>query len=230
MSPTLPDMASQIYLVEDHPVMRAGYASLISHESDMEVCGEAGSAEEAFPAIVELRPDAVVVDLSLPGVNGIELVKRLGALGDSPSVLVVSAHDEALYAERVLAAGARGYLMKHESAGNVVEAIRRVLGGHLYLSEKLRERLILSRIAQSPPPGSPVDPLTDREIEVFEHFGRGRTTQEIAERLGLSPKTVESHRANIKKKMGIEHAPEFVQRAVLWVEQSLSNAETPAAL
>ncbi|HEX8385398.1 MAG TPA: response regulator transcription factor [Rubricoccaceae bacterium] len=223
-------MAYRIFLVEDHPVMREGYASLISHEPDMEICGEAASAEEAFSVVPGLRPDVVVADLSLPGVNGIELIKRLNALDACGAVLVVSAHDESLYAERALAAGAKGYLMKHESAGNVVEAIRRVLGGHLYLSEKLRERLILSRIAQSPPPGSPVDPLTDREIEVFEHFGRGRTTQEIAERLGLSPKTVESHRANIKKKMGIEHAPEFVQRAVLWVERSLTSAETPAGL
>jgi DNA-binding NarL/FixJ family response regulator len=210
--------------------MREGYASLISHEPDMEICGQAASAEEAFAVVPGLKPDVVVADLSLPGVNGIELIKRLQALGACGAILVVSAHDEALYAERVLAAGARGYLMKHESAGNVVEAIRKVLAGNLYLSERLRERLILSRIGQTPPPGSPVDPLTDREIEVFEHFGRGRTTQEIADRLGLSPKTVESHRANIKKKMGIEHAPEFVQRAVLWVEQSLSNAETPAAL
>jgi DNA-binding NarL/FixJ family response regulator len=223
-------MATRIFLVEDHPVMREGYASLISHEPDMEICGEASSAEEAFAVVPDLKPDVVVADLSLPGVNGIELIKRLQALGACGAILVVSAHDEALYAERVLAAGARGYLMKHESAGNVVEAIRKVLSGNLYLSERLRERLILSRIGQTPPPGSPVDPLTDREIEVFEHFGRGRTTQEIADRLGLSPKTVESHRANIKKKMGIEHAPEFVQRAVLWVEQSLSNAETPAPL
>jgi DNA-binding NarL/FixJ family response regulator len=223
-------MATRIFLVEDHPVMREGYASLISHEPDMEICGEAASAEEAFAVVPGLKPDVVVADLSLPGVNGIELIKRLQALGACGAILVVSAHDEALYAERVLAAGARGYLMKHESAGNVVEAIRKVLAGNLYLSEKLRERLILSRIGQTPPPGSPVDPLTDREIEVFEHFGRGRTTQEIADRLGLSPKTVESHRANIKKKMGIEHAPEFVQRAVLWVEQSLSNSEAPAAL
>lgn len=206
--------------------MREGYASLISHEPDLEICGQAASAEEAFAVVPGLRPDVVVADLSLPGVNGIELIKRLHALDACGAVLVVSAHDESLYAERALSAGARGYLMKHESAVNVVDAIRRVLGGHLYLSEKLRERLILSRISQTVPQGSPVDPLTDREIEVFEHFGRGRTTQEIAERLGLSPKTVESHRANIKKKMGIDHAPEFVQRAVLWVERSMTSADS----
>ena len=205
--------------------MREGYASLISHEPDLEICGQASSAEEAFAVVPGLRPDIVVADLSLPGVNGIELIKRLGALDACGAVLVVSAHDESLYAERALSAGARGYLMKHESAVNVVSAIRRVLGGHLYLSERLRERLILSRISQTALQGSPVDPLTDREIEVFEHFGHGRTTQEIAERLGLSPKTVESHRANIKKKMGIDHAPEFVQRAVLWVERSMTTAD-----
>ena len=220
---------TRIFLVEDHPVMREGYASLIASEPDMEICGEASTAEEAFAVVPGLRPDVLVADLSLPGVNGIELIKRLNALGACGAVLVVSAHDESLYAERALAAGARGYLMKHESAGNVVEAIRRVLAGHLYLSERLRERLILSRISQTPAAGSPVDPLTDREIEVFEHFGHGRTTQEIAERLGLSPKTVESHRANIKKKMGIEHAPEFVQRAVLWVEHSMTNGAMSSA-
>ncbi len=219
-------MAYRIFLVEDHPVMREGYVSLISHEPDLEICGESATAEDAFALIPGLHPDVVVADLSLPGVNGIELVKRLIALDACGAILVVSAHDESLYAERALSAGARGYLMKHESACNVVDAIRRVIEGHLYLSDKLRERLILSRIAQNPLQTSAVDPLTDREIEVFEHFGRGRTTQEIAERLGLSPKTVESHRANIKKKMGIEHAPEFVQRAVLWVERSL--ASTPA--
>lgn len=203
--------------------MREGYASLIAHEHDLEICGASSTAEEAFSRIPDLHPDIVVADLSLPGVNGIELIKRLVAFDACGAVLVVSAHDESLYAERALAAGARGYLMKNESAGNVVDAIRRVLAGHLYLSERLRERLILSRLTQAPTSASVVDPLTDREIEVFEHFGRGRTTQEIAERLGLSPKTVESHRANIKKKMGIEHAPEFVQRAVLWVEGTLSS-------
>jgi DNA-binding NarL/FixJ family response regulator len=221
-------MSTRIFIVEDHPVMREGYSSLIAHEPDLEVCGESATAEDAFSRIPALHPDIVVADLSLPGVNGIELIKRLVAFDACGAVLVVSAHDESLYAERVLAAGARGYLMKHESAGNVVDAIRRVLAGHLYLSEKLRERLILSRLTQAPAAASAVDPLTDREIEVFEHFGRGRTTQEIAERLGLSPKTVESHRANIKKKMGIEHAPEFVQRAVLWVERSLTG--TPPTL
>ena len=221
-------MSPRIFIVEDHPVMREGYSSLISHEPDLEVCGESATAEDAFSRIPDLHPDIVVADLSLPGVNGIELIKRLVAFDACGAVLVVSAHDESLYAERALAAGARGYLMKHESAGNVIDAIRRVLAGHLYLSEKLRERLILSRLTHAPASASAVDPLTDREIEVFEHFGRGRTTQEIAERLGLSPKTVESHRANIKKKMGIEHAPEFVQRAVLWVERSLTG--TPSTL
>ncbi len=216
-------MAIRIFLVEDHPVMRAGYASLIAHEQDMEICGQVATAEEAFDAVPGLHPDVVVADLSLPGVNGIELIKRLHALNACGAVLVVSAHDESLYAERALAAGALGYLMKHESAGNVVAAIRRVHAGALYLSERLRERLILSRIGKPSSSRSAIDPLTDREIEVFEQFGRGRTTQGIADRLGLSAKTVESHRANIKKKLGIEHAPEFVQRAVLWVEHSLTD-------
>ena len=218
-------MAARIFLVEDHPVMREGYASLIAHEPDMEICGQVATAEEAFEAVPVLQPDIVVSDLSLPGVSGIELIKRLRSLGACSNVLVVSAHEEALYAERALAAGARGYLMKHETASNVVDAIRRVLAGHLYLSDRLRERLVMNRVSHPAINASPVDPLTDREIEVFEHFGRGRSTAQIAERLGLSPKTVESHRSNIKKKMGIEHAPEFVQRAVLWVERSVTTSD-----
>lgn len=193
---------------------------LIRNEPDMVVCGEASSAEAAFAVIPDLRPDVVVMDLSLPGVNGIELIKRLGALGACGAILVASAHDESLYAERALAAGALGYIMKHESAERVVDAVRSVLRGRLYLSESLRERLALSKARSSSATSSSVSALTDREVEVFDHFGRGQTTHQIAECLGLSPKTIESHRANIKRKLGIKHAAEFAQRAVVWVEQA----------
>ena len=216
-------MAIRVFLVDDHPVMREGYTRLIAGDADMEVCGTADSSEAAFAAVPGLRPDVAVVDLSLPGVNGIELIKRLAAVGACGAVLVVSAHDETLYAERALAAGALGYVMKQEPAETVLDAIRLVHQGRVYLSERLREGLLLARIAHPSTSLAAVRDLTDREIEVFEHFGRGRTTAEIAERLCLSPKTVESHRANIKTKLGIETAPAFVQQAVLWVKRALAD-------
>ena len=216
-------MAIRVFLVDDHPVMREGYTRLIAGDADMEVCGTADSSEAAFAVVPGLRPDVAVVDLSLPGVNGIELIKRLAAVGACGAVLVVSAHDESLYAERALAAGALGYVMKQEPADAVLDAIRHVHQGRVYLSERLHEGLLLARIAHPSTSPSAVRDLTDREIEVFEHFGRGRSTAEIAERLCLSPKTVESHRANIKKKLGIETAPAFVQQAVMWVKRALAD-------
>ena len=202
--------------------MREGYVSLINAEPDMEVCGEASSAEDAFDQAADLEFDVAIVDLSLPGVNGVELIKRLRSINDDVKVLVVSAHDEALYAERALRAGARGYLMKHESAKGFVEAVRQVLSGELFLSDSLRTRFLNDRFGFGNDPAPTVSRLTDRELEVFEHFGRGKSTREVAEVMGLSLKTIESHRTNIKQKLGIDRAAEFMQRAVLWVEAPLS--------
>ncbi len=215
-------MISRVFLVEDHPVMREGYASLLNAEADLEVCGQASSAEEAFEVATDLDFDVAIVDLSLPGVNGIELIKRLRSLDTDLKVLVVSAHDEALYAERALRAGAQGYLMKHESARQFVTAVRAVLDGDLYLSDALQSRLLHDRLGHGAAEASTVSRLTDRELEVFEHFGRGQSTREVAEAMGLSLKTIESHRANIKQKLGIDRAAEFMQRAVLWVESSMA--------
>ena len=202
--------------------MREGYVSLINAEPDMEVCGEASSAEDAFDQAADLEFDVAIVDLSLPGVNGVELIKRLRSINDDVKVLVVSAHDEALYAERALRAGARGYLMKHESAKGFIEAVRVVLSGELFLSDSLRTRFLNDRFGFGNDPAPTVSRLTDRELEVFEHFGRGKSTREVAEVMGLSLKTIESHRTNIKQKLGIDRAAEFMQRAVLWVEAPLS--------
>ena len=215
-------MTHRVFIVEDHPVMREGYVSLINAEPDMEVCGEASSAEDAFDQAADLEFDVAIVDLSLPGVNGVELIKRLRSINDDVKVLVVSAHDEALYAERALRAGARGYLMKHESAKGFVEAVRQVLSGELFLSDSLRTRFLNDRFGFGNDPAPTVSRLTDRELEVFEHFGRGKSTREVAEVMGLSLKTIESHRTNIKQKLGIDRAAEFMQRAVLWVEAPLS--------
>lgn len=215
-------MTHRVFIVEDHPVMREGYVSLINSEPDLEVVGEASSAEDAFDQAADLEFDVAIVDLSLPGVNGVELIKRLRSIDDDVKVLVVSAHDEALYAERALRAGARGYLMKHESAKGFVEAVRQVISGELFLSDSLRTRFLNDRFGFGNDPAPTVSRLTDRELEVFEHFGRGKSTREVAEVMGLSLKTIESHRTNIKQKLGIDRAAEFMQRAVLWVEAPLS--------
>lgn len=201
--------------------MREGYVSLLNAESDFQVIAEASSAEEGFELADGLDFDIAIVDLSLPGVNGVELIKRLRSLDPEVKVLVVSAHDEALYAERALRAGARGYLMKHESARQFVTAVRAVLDGELYLSTSLQGRFLQDRFGHSADSTSSIERLTDRELEVFEHFGRGQSTREVAEALGLSLKTIESHRANIKQKLGIDRAAEFMQRAVVWVESPL---------
>lgn len=218
-------MMHRVFLVEDHPVMREGYVSLINSEPDLGICGEATSAEEGFSQTDDLDVDIVVVDLSLPGVNGIELIKRFVARDPDVKILVVSAHDEALYAERALHAGARGYLMKHESASRFIDAIRTVLSGDLYLSDAMRTRFLHDRLGFGKPEASAseVGTLTDRELEVFEQFGRGKSTREVAEALGLSAKTIESHRTNIKRKLGIANAIEFAQRAVLWVESPFQS-------
>ena len=202
--------------------MREGYVSLINAEPDLQVVGEAATAEDAFDQATDLDFDVAIVDLSLPGVNGVELIKRLRSINDDVKVLVVSAHDEALYAERALRAGARGYLMKHESAKGFVDAVRQVITGELFLSDSLRTRFLNDRFGFGNDPAPTISRLTDRELEVFEHFGRGKSTREVAEVMGLSLKTIESHRTNIKKKLGIDRAAEFMQRAVLWVEAPLN--------
>ena len=216
-------MAHRILLVEDHPVMREGYISLLNAETDLEVVAEASSAEEGFDLATDTEYDIAIVDLSLPGVNGVELIKRLRSIDEDVKVLVVSAHDEALYAERALRAGARGYLMKHESAKQFVRAVRTVLDGELYLSESLQNRFLQDRFGHTSEPTPAIERLTDRELEVFEHFGRGQSTREVAEAMGLSLKTIESHRANIKHKLNIDRAAEFMQRAVLWVESPMRS-------
>ena len=212
-------MPHSVFLLEDHPVMREGYRSLIDAEPELTVCGEAATAEEAMGKLHDLDPSVVVVDLSLPGTNGVEFIKRLHALTPDVPILVVTAHEEDLYAERALRAGARGYLMKAGSSKRFVEAIRTVLRGGLFLTDELQSRLLEQQLDGGDVRG--MDRLSDREIEVFEHFGRGKRTVEVAEALGLSVKTIESHRANIKKKLGLSNSAEFTKRAVLWVESPM---------
>lgn len=219
----------RILLVEDHPVMREGYRSLISGEPDMTVCGEASSAEEALQMIQDLDFDIAVVDLSLPGVNGVEFLQQILSLRPSTKVLISSAHDEELYAERALRAGAQGYVMKHGEVGRFVEALRTVAEGDIYLSDALRARLIRGQFSGTEGSTRGIDALTNRELEVFEQFGRGKGTREVAEAIHLSIKTIESHRSNIKRKLGLSSAVEFVQRAALWVESPLLSGDRPDA-
>lgn len=210
---------ARILLVDDHPLMRKGLALTLDAETDLKVVAQADSAEEALEKLNGQQVDLAIVDISLPGMSGLELVKHLAAIYPGLPVLVVSRHDESLYAERALRAGARGYVMKLEAADVIVDAARRVLRGGVYVSPEISDRLLLgmaagTNLAQS----TPFDVLSDRELEVFEMTGRGLGTREIAEKLHLSIKTVESYRARIKTKLGLNTAAEFMQHAVQWVE------------
>lgn len=199
--------------------MRRGYAYLINAEMDLEVCGEADSAPEALEHIPEANPDLVIVDLTLKGMGGLELIKRLQTHHDDLPALVISMHDESLYADRALRAGARGYIMKSEVESVVVHAIRRILEGGVYVSDTLSTKILLQYTGATPGDGdSPLDQLSDRELEVFEYMGRGFTTREIAEKLALSPKTIDSYRTRVKEKLAIENNSELIRHAVLWVE------------
>lgn len=211
--------AKRVFIVDDHPMMRSGLAQLIDNEPDLKVAGEAGTAAEALDAILARPPDLVLLDISLPDKNGLELIKDLRALKPGLPVLVISMHDEAIYAERVLRAGGRGYLMKQEGGKKFLQAIRRVLEGRIYLSETMSERILETFSGQATKPtASPVHQLTDREFEVFQLLGQGKATRDIARQLHLSVKTVEVHRANIKKKLGLASAMALVRYAVRWTE------------
>ena len=214
-----------IILVDDHPLLRKGLARTIEKEADLHVVGQMDSAEETLGTIEDLAPDLAVVDISLPGMSGMELIKHLQSRMPEVQILVVSRHDETLYAERCIRAGARGYVMKQEAGDDIVHAIQRVLDGRIFVSDTINERLLQSmaeggreRVMQSP-----LEVLSDRELEVFELTGRGASTREIAERLHLSVKTVESYRARIKNKLNFDSANELMKHAVQWVESESST-------
>ena len=214
-----PVAKKRILLVDDHPIMRHGLSQLIRAAEELEVCGEAGSAREGLDKVLALKPDLVVVDLTLPDKSGLELLKDIQAMVPGMTCLVLSMHDESLYAERVLRAGARGYLMKETAAENLITAIRKVFTGGLYVSEslaaKMLEQLALGRPKQA---GGGVDALTDRELEVLEAIGAGKATKIIAEQLSISARTVEAHRAHIKEKLNITDGSSLVRFAGQWVE------------
>jgi DNA-binding NarL/FixJ family response regulator len=213
------DQRRRILLVDDHPFMRAGLAQLIDRQPDMMVCGEAGNPAEALQALAKVKPDLVLSDLTMPGRSGLEFIKDLRAAHDTLAILVVSMHDESVFAERALRAGARGYIMKEAGGENLLTAIRQVLRGEVYVSPRMSAR-ILESLSGGRPRGShsPIEKLTDREFEVFQLIGQGKSTRDIAAQLHLSPKTVDVHRGNIKEKLGLVDATALIRHAVRWVE------------
>ncbi len=213
----------RIFIVDDHPIMRQGLAQLINHESDMEVVGEASDARSGLTGVLEAKPDLVVVDISLPGKNGLELIKDLKASADGVLMLVHSMHDESLYVERVLRAGAHGYIMKHEGGKKVIDAIRKVIRGEIYVSPEMSGKILEIFSGRRPSSTDPVEALSDRQFEIFQMIGQGKGTRAIAEALNVSVKTIDAHRAHIKEKLGLKSGNELVRFAVRWVEnQNLS--------
>jgi DNA-binding NarL/FixJ family response regulator len=214
------DQKKRVVIVDDHPLFRERLAELINHEPDMQVCGESETAEQAIQLIRRITPDLVIVDITLKGSSGLELIKAIRALSIAIPVLVLSMHEESLYAERTLRAGATGYITKNESADEVLAAIRRVLTGEIYLSDKMTSlflRTLTTTGAKSLP--RPVDRLADRELEVLELIGRGNTTRQIADKLQLGAATVDTYRARIKEKMNFRNATELQHFAIRWVRE-----------
>jgi DNA-binding NarL/FixJ family response regulator len=209
----------RIYLVEDHPIFRHGLRDFIEDEEDMEVCGEAEEIGTAWNEILRLEPDLVLVDISLKGRNGLELVKSLSGWKKELPILVLSTHEESLYAERSIRAGARGYIMKHEATERIIKGLRAVFAGEIYVSPRIASLLLAKTVGkQSVPTLSCEETLSDRELEVFEFFGKGMTTKEISARLNLSPKTIATYRDRIKEKLGIKNSSELIRNAVQWLE------------
>jgi DNA-binding NarL/FixJ family response regulator len=211
---------SRILIVDDHPIMRRGIVSLVGAEGDLEIAFEAGSAVEAMEQLASNPlPDLAIVDLSLPDKSGLEVTKDIVAQYPDLKILVMSMHDESLYCERALRAGARGYIMKEAAAENLVTAIRRVLEGQIYVSEKMSSHLLEILAGRRPAAlASPLDCLTDREMEVYELIGNGKGSRTIADQLHISIRTVDAHRAHLKEKLHLDDSNALVRHAIRWVE------------
>jgi DNA-binding NarL/FixJ family response regulator len=209
---------ARVLLVDDHAIVRDGLAQLIQREDDMVICGEAASAEEAIQAVTKCRPDVAIVDISLGGANGLELIKNLKAFAESVQILVLSMHDETHYAERALRAGARGYLMKRAGREQILDAVRKVLAGDIFVSDEINRTMLHQYLHGSGgKEASPITNLSDRELEILTLLGRGLGSKETAERLHLSQKTVDSHRTHMKEKLRLKSAPELIRFAFEWV-------------
>lgn len=214
-----PTNKRRIMLVDDHPLTREGLAAILNRQPDLRVCCEAGSPAEAMTKLGKVQPDLLIADLTMPGRGGLEFLKDAHALQPGLPILVFSMHDEMLFAERALRAGARGYLMKDAGSAKLLEVIRLLLSGQAYVSSAMSARL-LDAVTGRRPRGSssPIEKLSDREFEVFQLLGRGQSTKDIARTLHLSPKTVDVHRGRIKEKLNLNDAPSLIHHAVRWVE------------
>jgi DNA-binding NarL/FixJ family response regulator len=214
-----PARTARLLVVDDHPIVRLGIRQMIGADPGLSVCGEVDSAEAALDWVRGHTADLVIVDLSLGGGSGLDLIRALRQAAPDLPILVLSMHDEALFAERALRAGARGYIMKHEAIEGLTGAIRQVLAGRAYVSDGMSQRL-LARIGETKPAlGEPLGRLTDRELEVFELVGRGQSTAAIAARLGVSVKTIETYRSNIKTKLDLKDAADLIRHAATWAER-----------
>lgn len=208
---------SRLLLVDDHPIVRQGLVALLQQEADLAVCGEADDPEAGLTLIEKLKPDVVISDLSFGGLSGIEFLKDIRARWPKMPVLILSMHDEAHYADRALRAGAMGYIMKGAGGPRVVEAIRQVLSGQIYLSPEVTTQLVKTAIdGPSEQASSPIDQFSDRELEVFALIGQGLSTRQIARKLHLSTKTIDSHRSKIKSKLNLKNSTELVHHAIRW--------------
>ena len=213
---------ARVLIVDDHPAVREGLAILISRQPDLTVCGEAADIPQAVKLIASLRPDIVIVDISLKNGNGIDLIKRIKARGKSTRMLVWSMYSESLCAERALRAGAMGYINKGQATDDIIEAIRTVLKDKVYVSDKLADKVLHRAIGRTAADlqESPVENLSERELEVFGLIGQGLNSDQMAARIQISPKTVQTYRARIKQKLKIKRGPQLVQRAIEWVLQN----------
>lgn len=219
LSAAAPAVRRRILLVDDHPLMRGGLAQLIERQADLLVAGEAGHPAEALALLGRTEVDLLLTDITMPGRSGLDFIKDVLAFHPALPVLVLSMHDETIYAERVLRAGARGYVMKEAGAEALLSAIRQVLRGEIHVSANVSARIVEAASGRRPRgSSSPIGKLSDREFEVFQLVGQGRNTREIAVQLGLSPKTVDVHRANIRQKLGLPDLTALVRHAVRWVE------------
>jgi DNA-binding NarL/FixJ family response regulator len=206
-----------VFVVDDHPIVRQGLTLLINQEEDLAVCGEAEEMHSALSAIQATRPDILIVDISLNGPDGLELLKNVRITSSRLPILILSMHDESIYAERALRAGANGYIMKQEATEKVLVALRRILSGEIYVSDRIANSMLRHYVrGANPSEHSSIADLTDRELEVFRLIGEGHGTRQIAEALHLSVKTVESYQAHIKEKLSLRSARELVQHAVQW--------------
>jgi len=212
----------KIFIVDDHPVFREGLVGLVKREPGLTICGEADSASQALTAIEKSKPDLVLADIGLPGRSGLELIKDIQAVRPETAVLVISMHDETLYAERVLRAGGRGYIMKQEGPEKILQAIRHVLSGQIAMSAKMSARILDALSGRRDKNSSPISRLTDREFEILQFIGSGKDSHAIAKQLNLSVKTVDAHRGHLKEKLNLNSGTELICYAARWVETQQS--------